>query len=302
MRILVTGAAGFIGHWVCRLALDRGWDITALVHRSRQRVQDLQPCAHFALRLGDICDVVKLAKLVDERQIEAICHLAVVPPGDGDIDDNARAQAVNVEATRALVALAQRTGIERLVYTSTMRVYDFVAPRYLPVDEEHPTQPQQSYGREKLAGEKAVLALAERAAILRLAGIYGPDRRSGAVYNFVRGIIDRQPLEIKDDRAVDLLYVEDAAKAVLDTLQSKDTSGIYTVGAGQALRLSALALEIGELLGVEPNLRCGPRGTEFYMDISKAREAWSFAPRPRCEALRSYIDWIVAQERGVHGG
>ena len=298
MRILVTGAAGFIGHWVCRLALERGWDITALVHRSTQRVQDLEPCARFALCAGDICDAAHLEKLVEKRQIEAICHLAVVPPGD----DAALAQAVNVEATRALVDLAQKADIQRLVYTSTMSVYDFVSPRYLPVDEEHPTQPQQSYGREKLAGEKAVLVLAERAAILRLAGIYGPDRCSGAVYNFVRGIMGGQPLEIKEDRAVDLLYVEDAAKAVLDALQSKDTCGIYTGGAGQALRLSALALEIGELLGVEPDLRCGPRGTEFYMDISKAGAAWSFAPRPRRTALQSYIDWIVSQERRVHGG
>lgn len=301
MRILVTGAAGFIGHWVCRQALDRGWDITALVHRSRQRVQDLQHRTHFALCAGDIRDAEQLEKLVAKRQIEAICHLAVVPPGDGDIDDNARAQAVNVEATRALVALTQRTGVERLVYTSTMSVYDFVSPRYLPVDEEHPTQPQQSYGREKLAGEKAVLALAESAAILRLAGIYGPDRRSGAVYNFVRAIMRGQPLEIKEDRAVDLLYVEDAAEAVLDALDNKAACGIYTVGAGQALRLSALALEIGELLGIEPDLRCSRRGTEFYMDISKARAAWSFAPRLRRAALQSYIDWIVSQERSVHG-
>lgn len=293
MRLLITGAAGFIGHWVCRLALARGWEVTAWVHRSTERLADVTEHADCAIFTGDICDAEQLARIVEERAIEAICHLAVVPPG-GDLK---RAYAVNVEATSALAAIAQKANVERLVYTSTMSVYDFVSPRYLPVDEEHPTQPLQGYGREKLAGEEAVTASAkEKAVILRLAGIYGPDRRSGAVYNFARAIRDRQPLEIKEDRAVDLLYVEDAALAVLDGLECKDARGIYAIGAGQSLRLSALAVELGELLAVAPDLRCGARGTEFYMDIEKARAAWSFAPRPRLQALRSYSDWIVAEE------
>ncbi len=298
MRVLVTGAAGFIGHWVCRLALDRGWEVTAWAHRSTERLKDLKCHAHFVLHQGDLCDREQVERLVGTRAIEAICHLAVVPPGAAA----ETAQAVNIDATRALASSVEKMGLKRLLYTSSMSVYNFIEPRYIPVDEEHPTQPLQAYGREKLAGEEAVLALAEQAVVLRLAGIYGPDRHSGAVYNFIRAISERRPLEIAEDRAVDMLYVEDAAAAVLDALQEQGVSGVYNVGFGQSLRLSALAVEIGQLLGAEPNLLRGSGGSEFYMDTAKARAAWSFAPRSHRLALRSYIDWIAASEEGTKYG
>jgi len=296
MRVLVTGAAGFIGHWVCRQALVRGLHVTALVHRSTERLEGLRCHPDFVEYRGDLCDTKRVEQLIGERAIEAVCHLAVVPPGAAA----QRAHAVNVEATRSLVKVAKEMGIKRMVYTSSMSVYDFVNPHYTPVDERHPTQPLQEYGREKRAGEECVLTLGVNAVVLRLCGIYGPDRRTGAVYNFIRALSEKKRIEIAEDRAVDVLSVQDVADAILDALQNQSVHGVFNVGAGQPLRLSALAGELGEIMGAEVDLSIAAEGREFYMDISRARAAWSYAPQSREQALRSYVEWIL--DKGVGHG
>ncbi len=295
MRLLVTGAGGFIGHKVCQLALDRGDEVFALYHRDRSRLACLGSRAALHVSQGDLLDDGVLDALIRDGSIEGICHLAVVAPG-GDAE---WAQRVNVEGTRTLVQAAERAGVKRLVYTSSMSVYDFLHLSYLPVDEKHPTGPLQDYGREKLAAEEICLLLGEQVAVLRLAGVYGADRRGGAVYNFARALANGQPVHIGSDRAVDLLYVDDAAQAVLDVLHS-EAHGLFNVGATEPVRLSELAAEIAELLGQRAQISSDKKGAVFYMDSGKAQRAWGYAPRPRRSALRRYLAWIERDEERGH--
>ncbi|HCL31422.1 MAG TPA: hypothetical protein DIC52_23725 [Candidatus Latescibacteria bacterium] len=120
--------------------------------------------------------------------------------------------------TANIVAAAQAAGVQRLVFTSTMSVFDFMSPTLpLPLDEGDEVAPVDVYGEEKYAAELICQQAAERGdlaiPILRFAGVYGPGKAAGAVYNFLCHALRGEGISIAANRGVDLLWVEDAVQA-----------------------------------------------------------------------------------------
>ena len=302
MKTMVTGANGFIGAHLCRALLQRSHEVVALWHHSRERVESLEGHGPLHLESGDLLDGDRLLEIASRHALEGVCHLAVQPP---DGPDPELARQVNIQGTKNLLEAYSRTGIECLVFTSSMSVYDFLSPDYLPVDEEHPIAPLQPYGEEKRAGE----LLCEQwtrlhslhIPILRLSGIYGEEKRAGAVYNFTRAILKADPVTIEQNRRIDLLHVADAADAIATALERAPDLGSPTlnIGAGRSLSLTDLAATIGRQLGTEPRIDCRTAGSEFYLDISRARAALDFHPPPIEERLRQYIPRVAEEFR--HG-
>ena len=134
MKVLVTGANGFIGVQVCRDLLERDHEVVALCHRHRDRLDALPDTARLHLETGDILDGTRLQRLCAARGVDGVCHLAVQPP---DADDPHATRQVNVQGTRTLLEVCHQTGIRHLVYASSMSVYNFLSPAFLPVDEGH---------------------------------------------------------------------------------------------------------------------------------------------------------------------
>ena len=296
MRVLVTGANGFIGIQVCRALLRNGHQVLALWHRSRERLEKLADDGDLQLDQGDILDVDRLREILSAFSPQGICHLAVQPPGDS----TRWSHQVNVQGTKNLLEACSQTGIERLVFTSSMSVYNFLSPDYLPVDEDHPIAPLQPYGEEKRAGELLCQQWAHlHTPILRLSGIYGEEKRAGAVFNFTRAILKGDPVTIEQNRCIDLLHVADAADAIITALERAPDLGSPTlnIGAGCSISLTDLADTIGHQLGVKPHIDCHAEGSEFYLDISRARVALDFHPLPIEERLRQYIPRIAEELR-----
>ena len=148
MKILVTGGSGTIGGYVLRELLHAGHDVTSF-SRSAPRIDGS------GFIPGDIMDPDRLAHACQEQ--DAVIHLAAVPgPGRAAPPQLLN---INVVGTANVLEAAVQTGVDKIVFASSGAATGFsfqkhqLVPRYLPLDEDHPCEPQDEYGLSKLLAE-----------------------------------------------------------------------------------------------------------------------------------------------------
>lgn len=285
--VLVTGANGFIGQHVCRQLAVSGHSVLAMMRRRRAGPPAIAGVTHVT---GDVTDAASLRRIHQQHgPVHSIVHLATEPPGpEPRLGTNEKGMAATLETARA-------AGTGRIVFTSTMSVFDYLAPDLpLPLNEDQPVNPTDSYGVEKYAAEvlcRQARTLDQEVIILRLAGVYGPGKPAGAVYNFLRAAGQGHVINISEDRAVDLLWVEDAVRAIGRCLHVHGLPDVLHVGSGVALRLSDLARAAWQTAapaGVAPLVDVGSQGNRFVLDTCRARHCLDFSPTPLSMALQAF--------------
>jgi len=166
MRILVTGASGFVGRALVN-------DLAAQGHRVRAAMR--QPADIFP-RPVEVVAVSDLARPLEWRpllaDIEVVVHLAGIAHAGPDIAEEVY-DRVNRAATMALAAAAARNRIQRLIFLSSIRAQAGAAADHV-LTESDPPRPVDAYGRSKLAAEEAIRAAGLPFTVLRPALIYGP--------------------------------------------------------------------------------------------------------------------------------
>ena len=202
MRILVTGASGFLGGYVCRELCDAGHDVSALVRRPGSD----PPRTHEVV--GDITgDRAALQAAVDEAAPECVIHLAAEIASQRDAD---RIDEVNVEGTRSLLVVCEASGSPKFVFASTVVTGDAGGAL---LDETSELPVQTAYGRSKQEGERLVREASLPSVVVRPSHVYGPG--GWFVEEFVERI--RQPggFAVIGRRAHlwDVVRVEDVAVA-----------------------------------------------------------------------------------------
>lgn len=196
MKILVTGAAGFLGHHVVQALLDRpdGWPpITRVVAVDRVRCafDDVRVDA----RVGSIEDAAFIDAIVD-ADVDVIYHLAAVLSGEAEASFDLGVR-VNVDATRHLLERCRTLGrAPRFVFASTIAVFGGPLPDVVP--EDMALRPQSSYGTEKAIAELLVNEYSRKGfvdgIVCRIATVtVRPGRPNSALSSFVSGII-REPV------------------------------------------------------------------------------------------------------------
>ena len=152
MKILVTGGAGFIGSVVAEQLVEAGHDVVVLDSLKHGFRAAVHPKAHFVV--GDILDEEALIGVLCQRRVEAVAHLAAEAFIDDSIRDPGLFYRVNVVGGLNLLDAMVRAGVKRLVFSSTAAVYG--QPEAVPIPEDAPMLPCNSYGDSKLAFEKAL--------------------------------------------------------------------------------------------------------------------------------------------------
>ncbi len=219
MKLLITGASGFIGRYVVAAALRKGYTVRALVRSAKQAM--LWP-HHPQLEVvccGDLQDAVNLPAALDG--IDTIVHLAAVLSGTFEEQKQG-----TVLATRTLLKALKDAEVQHLIAISTFSVYDYLAlsqgtilSESMPL-ESHPEQ-RDGYTQTKLAQEVLVRQFATETptllTILRPGIVYGKDHLwHGSLGVNVK---DRLWVCVGDRATLPLLYVENCADAIMKAVQ-----------------------------------------------------------------------------------
>ena len=149
MKILVTGGAGYIGSHVVYELIDQGHDVTILDDMSLGLEENIDPRSIFSQGSthsdSDLDSVLSVG-------FDGIIHLAAWKAAGESMTDPAKYAHNNLIGTINLLNACDRHGIKRFVFSSTSSVYG--NPEYIPIDENHPTEPISYYGETKLQVEK----------------------------------------------------------------------------------------------------------------------------------------------------
>ena len=282
MKVLVTGAAGFIGRWVVGELLARGHRVLPVDNLVAGDVTNLDEFAGdpnlLTFEEGDVRDEAACRRWTGD--VDAVAHLAASISVQDSIDDPATTFDNDVVGTFRLLEGARRSGA-RFLFMSTCMVFDRASTPE-GIAETHPTKPASPYAASKLSGEALTLsyfhAYGLPTTVVRPFNTYGPFQRSvgegGVVAIFTRLSLRGEPLRIYGDgtQTRDLLYASDCARFVVDALLSDAATGrILNAGTGVDVSVNDLAAAIepdGERIvhveHIHPQseiavLRCDPR-------------------------------------------
>ena len=149
MKILIIGGAGYIGSHVAREFLDTGHQVVVFDNLSSGLERNLFPEARFVK--GDILDTNGLDAVMKEG-FDALVHLAAFKAAGESMTKPEKYSVNNISGTLNILNAACAAGIQRVVFSSSAATYG--EPRYLPIDEDHPTNPENYYGFTKLEIER----------------------------------------------------------------------------------------------------------------------------------------------------
>jgi UDP-glucose 4-epimerase len=150
MNLLVIGGAGYIGSHVVREFLDRGHQVTVFDNLSSGLRENLFPEAAFIH--GDVRDYPALLRAAGDGPFEALVHLAAFKAAGESMLKPEKYSVNNLNGTVNILNAACAGGIRYIVFSSSAAVYG--EPQYLPIDEKHPTNPENYYGFTKLEIER----------------------------------------------------------------------------------------------------------------------------------------------------
>ncbi len=150
MKVLIIGGAGYIGSHVARLFADSGLSVDVADNLSTGRMDNLFP--EYGFFQGDILDYPWLEGVMKQGSYEAVVHLAAAKAAGESMIIPQKYATQNIAGTINILNAASEAGIKALVFSSSAAVYG--EPAYLPVDEEHPKEPENFYGFTKLEIER----------------------------------------------------------------------------------------------------------------------------------------------------
>jgi UDP-glucose 4-epimerase len=237
VRIVVTGAAGFLGRHVASYLQSVGHEVVGF---DRDPIEN---GGSFDTVQGDFLDVESLLGALEGA--DAICHIGAI----GDVylaaEQPALAASVNVTGSANIAAAARSVGA-RVVYASTWEVYG--KPEYEPLDESHPTRPDHPYNITKLAGEQILLAADHLHDVpvvaLRLGTAFGSGLRPNSVF---RIFIDRarrgEPITIQGDgsQGRQFTHASDIARAFAAACESEARGMAFNTVAHEMVSIKQLA-------------------------------------------------------------
>jgi UDP-glucuronate 4-epimerase len=317
-RVLVTGAAGFIGSHLVEALARRGDEVVGIDNfdglypraTKERNLREIGRLPGFQFYEQDMLDVAALcARLTPDTVVVHLAAKAGVRPSFADPVGYAHA---NVTGTAAVLEAARRARVSRIVFGSSSSVYGDSTPA--PFREDAPAaEPVSVYAATKRAAELLLQAVAPiygfRSAALRFFTVYGPRQRPDlAIHAFARRMVESEPITLFGDgtQARDYTYCDDIVAGVNAAVDwtAKAPIGVeaFNLGGNRSVRTGDMVAEISRALGVEPKLQWGPMQPgdvqQTAADLTKSGAVLGYAPvTPFPEGIRKFAAWF----RGAYG-
>ena len=330
MRVLVTGAAGFIGSHLCQRLVRRGDDVVGLdnfdaFYDRATKLRNLDgvrasvtpataaSAGTFTFEDGDIREPADLTRAFALARPQVVIHLAALAGVRPSIQDPSRYADVNVTGTQRVVAACAANSVTRLAFASSSSVYGLDSS--VPFTETDPClHPVSPYAATKRAGELLCFTAHHLTGLgvtnLRFFTVYGPRQRPDlAIHKFTRCIAEGRPIELFGDGTTSRDYtfiddIVDGCVAAIDQLAA-DPRGlyrIYNLGGSQTTTLRELVDLISGALGREARIVWAPEQPgdmkRTLADLFHSRSELGYRPRiAMAEGIRRFVDWYLDEVR-----
>ena len=322
--VLVTGGAGYIGSHAAKAIRREGRPVVIYDNLSEGH---RQAALGTELVVGDTADVAGLRALMAARRVTSVMHFAAWAAVGESVRDPAGYYRNNVEGTLSVLEAMALEGVTRFIFSSTAAV--FGEPQQVPITEDHPTRPINTYGETKLAIERALphyeRAYGIRSVCLRYFNAAGgdPDGELGEDHHPERHVIPLalqaaaggEPLQVfgtdydtPDGTCLrDYIHVTDLAQAhllALAALEGGAASAVYNLGNGRPHSVREVLQAVERVTGHPVRHVLAPRrpGDPAVLYASSDRIKSELGWAPRFEQLDTIIDTAWRWRRAHPGG
>ncbi len=314
MKVLVTGAGGFIGSHLVEQCVERGCTVKALVRYNSKNLwgwlENLACIQEIEVITGDVRDYDAVTKAMEG--CDAVFHLAALIGIPYSYVSPLAYIRTNIEGTYNILEAARSLGLANVLITSTSETYG--TAQYVPIDEYHPSVGQSPYAASKIAADKMIESFTRSfglpAITVRPFNTYGPRQSTRAVIpTIITQALHGKVIRLGSLSPVrDLTYVGDTVAGFLAAAGAPAAADgtVVNLGTGMGVCIGDLAKTIFEILGGSFEIRTEEARQrpalsevmELISDNSRARASLGWSPRV---ALRQGLEQTIAWVEGHRG-
>ena len=320
MKVLITGAEGFIGSHLTERVVAAGISVKCLVQynsfSSLGWLEDLpsKVLDQTEILFGDIRDKGMMQDAT--KGVDSVLHLAALIGIPYSYSSPQSYVDTNVSGTLNILEAAKRNGVSRFIHTSTSEVYG--TAQYVPMDEKHPLVGQSPYSASKIAADQLVHSYFSSFELptvtLRPFNVFGPRQSTRAVIPTIirQALAGQAEIELGNlDATRDMNYVANTVEAFLAALREESAIGkTINIGSGEERSIREIAMQIIESIGSASELvvndnRLRPKDSEverLVADSSLAKEVFGWSKEDSNYAdfeqgLEKTIRWFSENEK-----
>jgi dihydroflavonol-4-reductase len=312
-RVLVTGGNGHVGNTLAKRLCDRGYEVRVTV-RNRSEVQAAGIFDGYTVEMyqADIRDEKAVKKALDGIdgvfQVAALYHYDERSLSDGIV-------ANNTEGSQTVLRLAKASGVDRVVFTSSIAAVGFGGTREQPLTEQSWSDPADPYCRSKLESEKAAWEYANGEGLDMVALcpsiVLGPNFYKHTPSTVNVGAFTNNQVPFRFPMQVSVVDVRDVADAHILAYENKSASGRYLVAGTHVSDLIGalkeldpemvlpermLTLDQAKQLAEKSGMPVELVGQPYQYSDQRVQAELGWRPRPVAETLKDTIAWIKAKE------